>query len=112
VHVKGSLAGAYGDKRGKLEQANGGAIFLHEVGEIDASDAGVAAPLFGKREVRPVGSDTLHVASTRESSQPPIAISTHDRSWNPFAKICSTEFALCICMCRRCASAWRISGRC
>ena len=60
MHVKGSLAGAYGDKRGKLEQANGGTIFLHEVGEIDAVDAGVAAPLFGKREVRPVGSDNLH----------------------------------------------------
>ena len=26
-------------------------------------------------EVQPVGSDTLHVASTRESSRPPIAIS-------------------------------------
>ena len=49
MHVKGSLAGAYGDKRGKLEQANGGTIFRHDFGEIDAVDAVVAAPLFGKR---------------------------------------------------------------
>ena len=112
MHVKGSLAGACGDKRGKLEQANGGTIFLHEVGEMTPRMQALLLRFLESGEVRPVGSDTLHVASTRESSQPPIAISTHDRSWNPFAKTCSTESALCICMCRRCASAWRISGRC
>ncbi len=69
----------------------------------DAADAGVAAPLFGKREVRPVRSDTLHVASTRESSQPPIAISTHDRSWN-----LSRRFALPN---PRCASACAAAAR-
>src|SRR6266850_1774129 len=54
-------------------------------------------------EVRPVGSDTLHVASTRESSQPPIAISTHDRSWN-----LSRRFALPN---PRCASACAAAAR-
>lgn len=33
-HVKGSFTGAYKDKTGKFEQANGGTIFLDEIGEI------------------------------------------------------------------------------
>src|SRR5205085_5460658 len=33
-HVKGSFTGAYQDKRGKLELANRGALFLDEIGEM------------------------------------------------------------------------------
>jgi len=33
-HVKGSFTGAYRDKVGKFEMANGGTIFLDEIGEI------------------------------------------------------------------------------
>lgn len=33
-HIKGSFTGAYKDKTGKFEQANGGTIFLDEIGEI------------------------------------------------------------------------------
>ena len=33
-HVKGSFTGAYKDKTGKFEQAEGGTIFLDEIGEI------------------------------------------------------------------------------
>ncbi len=33
-HVKGAFTGAYKDKTGKFEQADGGTIFLDEIGEI------------------------------------------------------------------------------
>ena len=36
-HVKGAFTGAYKDKTGKFEQANGGTIFLDEIGEISQS---------------------------------------------------------------------------
>ncbi|TVQ14359.1 MAG: sigma-54-dependent Fis family transcriptional regulator [Bacteroidetes bacterium] len=36
-HVKGSFTGAYKDKPGKFEMANGGTIFLDEIGEINQS---------------------------------------------------------------------------
>jgi DNA-binding NtrC family response regulator len=34
-HVKGSFTGAIADKRGKFEMANGGSIFLDEIGDLE-----------------------------------------------------------------------------
>lgn len=36
-HVKGAFTGAVSDKKGRFEQADGGTIFLDEIGEIDMS---------------------------------------------------------------------------
>lgn len=36
-HVKGAFTGAVADKKGRFEQADGGTIFLDEIGEIDKS---------------------------------------------------------------------------
>ncbi|MCR4676683.1 MAG: sigma-54 dependent transcriptional regulator [Sphaerochaetaceae bacterium] len=36
-HVKGAFTGAVTDKKGRFEQADGGTIFLDEIGEIDKS---------------------------------------------------------------------------
>ena len=44
-HVKGSFTGAYRDKRGKLQLAQSGTLFLDELGEMTPADAGTAASL-------------------------------------------------------------------
>src|SRR5205823_10115052 len=36
-HVRGSFTGAVGDKKGVFEQAEGGSIFLDEIGETTAA---------------------------------------------------------------------------
>lgn len=36
-HVKGAFTGAIADKKGRFEMADGGTIFLDEIGEIDAN---------------------------------------------------------------------------
>jgi transcriptional regulator with PAS, ATPase and Fis domain len=56
-HVKGSFTGAYRDKRGKLEQAHTGTIFLDEVGEMTARMQALLLRFLESGEVQPVGAD-------------------------------------------------------
>lgn len=56
-HVKGSFTGAIKDKQGKFELANGGTIFLDEIGDMSLiAQAKVLRPL-QENKVSPVGSD-------------------------------------------------------
>jgi transcriptional regulator with PAS, ATPase and Fis domain len=57
-HVKGSFTGAYRDKRGKLELADGGTIFLDEVGEMTPRMQALLLRFLESGEVQPVGADT------------------------------------------------------
>src|SRR5436190_14764255 len=57
-HVKGSFTGAYQDKRGKLELADGGTIFLDEVGEMTPRMQALLLRFLENGEVQPVGADS------------------------------------------------------
>jgi transcriptional regulator with PAS, ATPase and Fis domain len=57
-HVKGSFTGAYRDKRGKLELADGSTIFLDEVGEMTPRMQALLLRFLENGEVQPVGADT------------------------------------------------------
>jgi transcriptional regulator with PAS, ATPase and Fis domain len=57
-HVKGSFTGAYRDKRGKLELADGGTIFLDEVGEMTPRMQALLLRFLESGEVQPVGADS------------------------------------------------------
>ena len=56
-HVKGSFTGAYRDKPGKLELADGGTIFLDEIGEMTLRMQGLLLRFLETGELQKVGAD-------------------------------------------------------
>src|SRR6476660_5442669 len=56
-HVKGSFTGAYRDKQGKLEMADGGTIFLDEIGEMTLRMQGLLLRFMETGELQKVGID-------------------------------------------------------
>ncbi len=56
-HVKGSFTGAYRDKVGKLELADGGTVFLDEIGEMTLRMQGLLLRFMEAGELQKVGSD-------------------------------------------------------
>lgn len=56
-HVKGSFTGAIKDKKGKFEQANGGTIFLDEIGDMSLMAQAKVLRALQESKVSPVGSD-------------------------------------------------------
>jgi two-component system response regulator AtoC len=58
-HVRGSFAGAYGDKPGLLESIPGGTIFLGEVGALSARMQALLLRFLETGEFRRVGSDLV-----------------------------------------------------
>ncbi len=57
-HVKGSFTGAYRDKVGKLQLANGGTLLLDEVGEMSLRMQALLLRFLENGEIQAVGADT------------------------------------------------------
>ena len=59
-HVKGSFTGAYRDKRGKIQLAHRGTLFLDEVGEMSLRMQALLLRFLENGEIQAVGSDQSH----------------------------------------------------
>ncbi len=64
-HEKGSFTGAVGRKIGKFEQANGGTIFLDEIGEMDVNLQAKLLRALQTKQFERVGGDELLTADVR-----------------------------------------------
>jgi len=72
-HVRGAFTGATNNRRGFLEEAHGGCLFLDEIGELPKSIQPRFLRFLSERKYSPVGS-----SQTRESSCAVIAATHRD----------------------------------
>ncbi len=64
-HIKGAFTGAYRDRIGRFQLADGGTIFLDEVGEIPLSLQGKLLRVLQEREFERVGDDVTRRVDVR-----------------------------------------------
>jgi transcriptional regulator with GAF, ATPase, and Fis domain len=64
-HRKGAFTGATGDRKGKFESADGGTIFLDEIGELPLSGQVKLLRVLESQEIQRVGSDETIAVDTR-----------------------------------------------
>ena len=81
-HEKGAFTGAVGQKKGKLEEADGGAVFLNEIGELAPPLQAKLLRVLQEREfervggTRPIKVDVRIIAATNRSLEEMIRRST------------------------------------
>lgn len=64
-HLKGSFTGAFADRKGKLEMAEGGSVFLDEIGDMNTDLQGKLLRFMQEREFTPVGGTKTRKADVR-----------------------------------------------
>lgn len=64
-HAKGSFTGATSDKKGLFEEAQGGTIFLDEIGDMDMGLQAKLLRVLQERTIKPVGSNQFKTIDVR-----------------------------------------------
>ncbi len=67
-HVRGSFTGAIGDSRGAFEQAEGGLLFLDEIGDLPSTVQAMLLRALSTGEYRPMGSMKSRTVNARIAS--------------------------------------------
>lgn len=81
-HKRGSFTGAVSDHRGLFEEANGGMIFLDEIGELSMPAQAMLLRALSEGEIVPVGGSTVRqvdvrvIAATSRDLRPMITAGT------------------------------------
>lgn len=64
-HVKGSFTGAVANHQGLFDAANGGAVFLDEVGDLPPTAQTMLLRALAEKEVKPLGSNKTYSVDVR-----------------------------------------------
>ena len=64
-HTRGAFTGADTVRRGMIDRADGGTVFLDEIGDLSAASQVKLLRLLQEREYYPIGSDVPHRATAR-----------------------------------------------
>ena len=64
-HMKGAFTGATAERTGAFEEANGGTVFLDEIGELDLELQPKLLRVLERKEVRRLGSNTVRRINVR-----------------------------------------------
>ncbi|MDR2577250.1 MAG: sigma-54 dependent transcriptional regulator [Chitinispirillales bacterium] len=64
-HVKGSFTGAIGDRPGYLEEANGGTLFMDEIGDTEIETQGLLLKAIEERAYRRIGENRQRLSDFR-----------------------------------------------
>jgi len=72
-HKKGSFTGAIADHRGIFEEADGGVVFLDEIGDLPLATQAILLRLLSEREIVPVGGTHPKLVNVRV-----IVATSHD----------------------------------
>ncbi len=81
-HKRGSFTGAVADHRGIFEEADGGVVFLDEVGELSPQSQAMLLRVLSEGEVVPIGTgvsrpvDVRIIAATSRELEPMVAAGT------------------------------------
>ncbi len=90
-HTKGSFTGAISDKKGIFEQANGGTVFLDEIGDISPYMQQALLRFMQDKEIQPVGGNSKELMC--ELLPQPTRICICSLNKINFVLICCIEWA-------------------
>jgi sigma-54 specific flagellar transcriptional regulator A len=105
-HERGAFTGAVRRKLGKVEVAEGGTLFLHEIGDLSLDAQVKLLRLLEERTFERVGG-----AQTLSADVRVIAATNHDLEQMvgraPSGRICISDCRCSLCVCPRCGSVGR-----
>ena len=64
-HIKGSFTGAINDRPGLFEYADGGTVFLDEIGDLDFSTQAKLLRVLETGEYQKIGEEQLRITDVR-----------------------------------------------